>query len=175
MDIIDKINRFIGNTVAWLVVLMVFGTLYNVVARYFFGSFSIPLGEAVAIMNAMVFLLAAPLLLYLDQHVRVDVFYGRLSVRHQAVVDFLGTLFLLLPLCAFILYYSWQYVKNSWSQLEESSATGGLPALYLVKSLIIVVAVMLILQGISQLVHKYKLMKDPTLKHPEHQSEETLL
>lgn len=175
MDIIDKINRFIGNAVAWLVVLMVFGTLYNVVARYFFGSFSIPLGEAVAIMNAMVFLLAAPLLLYLDQHVRVDVFYGRLSVRHQAVVDFLGTLFLLLPLCAFILYYSWQYVKNSWSQLEESSATGGLPALYLVKSLIIVVAVMLILQGISQLVHKYKLMKDPTLKHPEHQSEETLL
>lgn len=175
MNLIDRINQIIGNAVAWLVLLMVFGTLYNVVARYFFGQFSIPLGEVVTIMNAVVFLLAAPLLLYLDQHVRVDVFYERLSTRGQAIVDFLGTLFLLLPLCGFILYYSWGYVEASWVQQEASAQTGGLPALYLVKSLIIVVAVMLILQGLSLLVHKAQLIKKPQTPHPEHHHEEPLL
>lgn len=167
MNFIDKLNRFIGNAVAWLVILMVFGTLYNVVARYYFEQYSIPLGELVIIMNAMVFLLAAPLLLYADQHVRVDVFYSRFSIRKKALVDFLGTLFFLLPLCGFILYYSWQYVSSSWKQLEGSGQTGGLEGLFLVKSLIIVVAVLLILQGFSMLAHKLQ-----TIRHPEKTTEQ---
>ncbi len=174
-NLIDKLNRFIGNAVAWLVLLMVIGTLYNVVSRYFFGSYSIPLGEAVAIMNAMVFLLAAPLLLQLDQHVRVDVFYSRMSVRMQSVVDFFGTLFFLLPLCGFLLYYSWGYVSSSWRIGESSSQTGGLPALYLVKTLILIVAGLLILQGLAMLVKKAQLIKNPRLEHIEHHHEETHL
>lgn len=168
MSLIDKINKWLGNAVAWLVVLMVLGTLYNVVARYFFSSYSIILGELVSIMNAMVFLLASPLLLYLDKHVRVDVFYSQLSVKKQAAVDLFGTLFFLLPLCGFVLFYSWHYVLSSWQILEESSQTGGLPGLFLVKSLIIMVAVLLFFQGISLLVHKYLLFKDPSRKHPEY-------
>lgn len=172
MKIIDKLSQWIGNTVAWLVILMVLGTLYNVVARYYFEQYSIPLGELVIIMNAMVFLLASPLLLYLDQHVRVDVFYSRFSTQKQAVVDFFGTLLFLMPLCGFIIFYSWNYVHNSWMQHEESGQTGGLPGLYLVKSLIIVVAVLLVLQGLSMLVHKYRLMRNPKLAHTEHHPEE---
>lgn len=170
--LIDKLTRLIGNTVAWLVLLMVLGTLYNVVARYFFGQFSIPLSEAIIIMNAIVFLLAAPLLLQLDQHVRVDVFYSRFSVRKQAIVDFLGTLIFLLPLCGFILFYSWRYVAASWQQHEASSQTGGLPGLYLVKSLIVMVAVLLILQGISILAKKFQLIKNPNMTHIEHHHED---
>lgn len=175
MKFIDKLNEWIGNAVAWLVLLMVLGTLYNVVARYFFEQYSIPLGEAVIIMNAMVFMLAAPLLLRLDQHVRVDVFYSRFSPRGKAVVDLFGTLFLLFPLCGFILFYSWHYVVSSWQQHEESAQTGGLPALYLVKSLIIVMAVLLILQGISILVYKWRVIRNPKLALlEEHEMETTL-
>ncbi len=172
MKQIDKLNQFIGNAVAWLVILMVLGTLYNVVARYYFEHYSIPLGEAVIIMNAMVFLLAAPLLLHLDQHVRVDVFYSRLSARKQAIVDLLGTLFLLLPLCGFIIFYSWHYVMSSWQQLEESGQTGGLPGLYLFKSLIVIVAVLMFLQGLSMLVHKWQQMQHPEAPHIEHHHED---
>lgn len=175
MNIIDKINQFIGNSVAWLVLVMVLGTLYNVVARYYFASYSIPLSEAVTIMNAMVFLLSAPLLLYLDQHVRVDVFYSRLSERGKAIADLFGTLFFLFPFCGFILWYSWNYVVASWKQKEGSVQTGGLDGLYLVKSLIIVVAILMILQGISMLIHKIQLIKNPKLPHPEHHHEDSHL
>ncbi len=172
MRFIDKLNEIIGRTVAWLVILMVLGTLYNVIARYFFSSYSVELGELVIIMNSMVFLLAAPWLLHLDLHVRVDVFYSRLSTRQQAVIDFLGTLLLLLPFCAVIIFYSWHYVVSSWEVYEASSQTSGLPGLYLVKSLIILVAVLLFLQGISLLVQKYQLFKNPKQEHPEHHHEE---
>lgn len=172
MKFIDKINEIIGNAVAWLVLLMVVGTLYNVIGRYFFEHYSIPLGELVIIMNAMVFMLAAPLLLASDQHVRVDVFYSHFSTRKQAVVDFLGTLFLLFPLCGFIAFYSWNYVASSWQYKEASKETGGLEGLYLVKSLIILMVVLMIIQGLSLLVHKAKLVKNPKLSHKKHQLEE---
>lgn len=175
VNIIEKLTRIIGNTVAWLVILMVLGTLYNVVARYFFEHFSIPIGEAVTIMNAMVFLLAAPLLLQLNQHVRVDVFYARLPVKKQAVVDFFGTLFFLLPLCGFIIFSSWHYVLASWEQHESSAQTGGLPGLYLVKSLIILVSFLLILQGVALLIQKWQLFKDPKSAHTTRHNEEGLL
>ncbi len=172
MNFIDKLNRTIGNAVAWLVVLMVFGTLYNVVARYYFGQYSIPLGELVIIMNDMVFMLAVPLLLHLDQHVRVDVFYSNFSTKKQAIIDFLGTLFLLFPLCGFILYYSLGYVISSWGQKEGSQQTGGLEGLYLVKSIIIVMVILLILQGLSLLVKKFLLIKNPQIPHIEHHHED---
>lgn len=175
MKFIDKINETIGNAMAWLVLLMVIGTLYNVVGRYFFEHYSIPLGELVIIMNAMVFMLAAPLLLALDRHVRVDVFYSHFSTRQQAVVDFLGTLLLLFPLCGFIAFYSWDYVASSWRIQEASKETGGLEGLYLVKSLIIIMVVLMVLQGFSLLVHKAKLIKKPELAHNKHQSEEPSL
>ncbi|MGY0398748.1 MAG: TRAP transporter small permease subunit [Ostreibacterium sp.] len=175
MNFIDKLNRFIGNAVAWLVILIVSGTLYNVIARYFFQSFSVPLSEIVSIMNAIVFLLSAPLLLYLDQHVRLDIFYARLSTRRQAMVDIFGTLFFLFPFCIFILYYSWNYVAASWAQHETSAQTGGLGGLYLVKSLIMIVAILLLLQGISQLIHKFQLIKNPKQSHLEPHHKETSL
>lgn len=175
MKFIDRMNQIIGHAVAWLIIVMVLGTFYNVVARYFFESFSLPLGELVIDLNAMVFLLASPMLLYLDQHVRVDIFYGRFSPRQQAIVDLFGTLFLLLPLCGFILYYSWGFVASSWADNEASGETGGLPALYLVKSLIIIFAVLLFLQGLSMLIKKLALIKNPTMPHIEHHHEEAPL
>ncbi len=159
IKIIDNINRWIGAAVAWLTLLMVLGTLYNVVTRSLLQQYSMGLGEVVGIMNNMVFLLAAPLLLQLDQHVRVDVFYSRMSSQKKALVDLLGTIFMLLPFCGFILYYSWGYVLASWQQNEASRQTDGLPALYLVKTLILIFAVLLVLQGIAIILKKWHLLR----------------
>jgi len=81
--------------------------------------------------------------------VRVDVFYRPAGIRYKAWVDLLGSLFLLLPLVLVVLYESWPYVAESWSKLEESREAGGMPGLYLLKSVILLFAVLVGLQGLS--------------------------
>jgi TRAP-type mannitol/chloroaromatic compound transport system permease small subunit len=84
--------------------------------------------------------------------VRVDIFYQQFSPRRKALVDSLGTLLFLLPVCLFLGWASWDYVTNSWSTLEGSSESGGLKFVYLQKTIILVLVISLILQGIADLI-----------------------
>jgi len=101
-------------------------------------------------LHAAVFMLGAGWTLRQDGHVRVDVFYRRMSPRQQALVDLAGTLVFLLPLCGYLLVESLPYVINSWRILERSREAGGLPGLYLVKSLIPLMALLLGLAGVAE-------------------------
>lgn len=157
--IIDKTNEAIGKTVRWLLILMVFGTFANVVWRYVFEKYSIPLNESVIIMNSMVFMLGAAYALQTNQHVRVDVFYEKFSIKKKAVADLIGTIFFLLPMCGFLLYSSWGYALSSWQIHEASANTGGLPGLYLVKTIIPLTAFLMFLQGLSDIVSNIKKIK----------------
>ncbi len=149
---IETINNGIGRAVSWLTVLMVLTTFIVVVLRYVFDSGWIALQESVVYMHSLVFMLAAAYTLNHDGHVRVDIFYQRFSVKQRAWVDCLGALFLLLPVSGFIIWSSWHYVTESWSVLEGSRHSGGLPGLFLLKSLIIVMAAQLALQAIAMFV-----------------------
>jgi TRAP-type mannitol/chloroaromatic compound transport system permease small subunit len=100
-------------------------------------------------MHSVVFLLGAAYTLKADEHVRVDIFYRGMSVRRRALVDLAGTVLFLLPLCAFLLVESWQYVSVSWRIAERSREAGGLPMLYLLKAVIPLMAVLLALQGVA--------------------------
>ena len=154
--IIDQINDIIGKVASWLVVSMVFVTFGIVVMRYVFNIGSIQAQESVIYMHATLFLLAAATTLKQDAHVRVDIFYGKMTIKKQAIVNFLGNLFLLIPVCAFILWSSWEYVTDAWEIKETSREAGGLPGVYLVKTLIIIFSSMLILQGIAEMVKSAK-------------------
>ena len=88
-----------------------------------------------------------------DGHVRVDIVYRRLSYRGKALVNLLGTLLLLLPVCFYIIASSWEYVAFSWSLREGSQEAGGLDAVYLLKTAIPVMAMLLLLQGIAIALH----------------------
>ena len=72
-----------------------------------------------------------------------------MSERRKAVINLAGTILFLLPLCAFLLVESWQYVATSWRIAERSREAGGLPMIYLLKTVIPVMAVLLALQGLS--------------------------
>lgn len=150
--VIQKINflsEFIGKTISWLTLAMVLVTFFIVILRKFFDVGWIWLQESVTWMHAAVFMLAAAYTLKFDEHVRVDIFYTRMSEYKKAWVDFFGTLFLLLPICIFILWSSWDYVFESWSIREASWQSGGLPALYLLKAIIPLTALLLLLQALS--------------------------
>ncbi|MBT8141423.1 MAG: TRAP transporter small permease subunit [Gammaproteobacteria bacterium] len=137
----------LGRTVSWLTLFMVLVTFAIVVLRKFFDLGWIWLQESVTWMHALVFMLAAAYTLNADEHVRVDIFYTRCSPRTKAYVDLVGAIVLLLPLCAFIAWSSWDYVSESWRIRETSWQSGGLPALYLLKAVIPLTAILLGLLG----------------------------
>lgn len=147
--LLDGINEWTGRAVSWLSLLMVLVTFAVVVLRYVFDLGWIWLQESVTFMHGALFLIGAAYTLKHEGHVRVDIFYQRFSPRHQAWVDLLGSLLLLVPVCLFIFSVSWDYVVQSWSLHEGSREAGGLDGVYLFKSLILVMAGLLLLQGLS--------------------------
>jgi len=108
--------------------------------------------ESVIYMYALVFLIGIPYTLKHDGHVRVDIFYSKMSPRSKAWVNLSGTVFLLIPVTVFIAWVSWDYVAASWALKEESGEAGGLPGVYLLKATILLMTFLLLIQGISQLL-----------------------
>lgn len=148
-DRVDRLNEGIGRTASWLTVAMVVVTCVVVVARYFFDAGWIWLQETVTWMHSLVFMLAAAWALSLDEQVRVDVFYRDMPARRRAMVDIGGVFLLLIPFCIFLLVSSYGYVSTSWRIGEASREAGGLPGLFLLKGVILVMPVLLILQGLA--------------------------
>ena len=161
MDALERINVIVGRAVSWLTVVMVITTFFIVVMRYLFDSGWIWLQETVIWMHAAVFMLAAAYTLAREEHVRVDIFYRRLSPRGRAMVDAAGTLFLLIPVALFLIIASWDYVMVSWQIHETSREAGGLiyPFPSMLKSLIPIMSIMLLLQGIVLLVRSVRQLR----------------
>jgi len=158
----DKIEDFIGLTgrlVSWLTLLMVLVTFLVLILRYIFEVGSIALQESVTYMHATVFLVGAAWTLQQDAHVRVDIFYCRCSDKIRALVNLLGSLLLLLPLMIFTVWISTDYVQDSWSVHEASREAGGLPGVYLLKTLIPVMAVLVALQGIANALRSIVILR----------------
>jgi len=162
-EFIDTLSEWTGRLIAWLTLAMVLVTCAVVVLRYAFNLGWIALQETITYLHTLVFMLGAAYTLRHDGHVRVDIFYRRLTPRGQAWVDLLGAVLLLLPVCVFILWISWEYVAASWSLHEGSRDAGGLPLVFLLKSVIPAMALLLLLQGIAQMLRSLLVL----LGHPE--------
>ena len=147
--LLDALAERIGRLVSWLTLGMVLATVTVVVMRYAAGMGLIWLQESINWMHSLVFMLGAAYTLKADEHVRVDILYRGMSERRKAIINLAGTILFLLPLCAFLLVESWQYVATSWRIAERSREAGGLPMIYLLKTVIPLMAVLLALQGIS--------------------------
>ena len=147
---IDRLSTVIGRGAAWLVLAAVLLQFAVVVLRYAFGMGSIRLQESVIYAHALAFLLAAAWALKTDAHVRVDVFYGRASGRTRALIDLLGTFFLLAPTMILILWTSIPYAARAWAIMEGSQETAGLTFGFLLKSVIPLFAGLMLLQGAAQ-------------------------
>ncbi len=147
---LDRINLAVGTTVAWLVPVMAISTVVIVVLRYGFGIGAIALQEAVIYMHSAVFMLGAAMALQRDEHVRVDIFYRGYALQSKAWVNALGHIVFTLPVCLLIFSTSLGYVGESWSDLERSPEAGGIPAVFLLKTMIPITAVLLALQATAE-------------------------
>lgn len=187
VKLIDGLNDRVGRTVSWLMLGMVLMTCFVVILRYailanmdpwleaewFANSFGVPLvwlrenyvklQESYVWMHGITFMVGAGYTLLHDGHVRVDIFYRGASPRYQAKVNLIGCLLLLLPVLTVIGYYSYPYVADSWSKLEESREAGGLPGLFLLKSMLLVFVALMVLQAISLMARSILVLTN----HPE--------
>lgn len=135
-----------GRSVSWLLLAMVLVTFTIVVLRYGFNLGWIWLQETVVYMHSAVFLLAVAWAFQADEHVRVDIFYRDKSPRHKAWVNLLGTLLFVVPFSVYLLSMGWNYVSSSWAVFEGSREAGGLNFVYILKSLMLALPVLLLLQ-----------------------------
>lgn len=150
--LIDASTDLLGRSAAWLTVGMVLLMALIVALRYLFQTGSIAMQESVIYVNALIFTLGAAYTLKEQGHVRVDILYNRLGVKQKALVDLLGGLVFLLPFAGFIIWESWDYVSVSWRIREGSAELSGLPYVYLLKATIFLLALLLIIQGISEIL-----------------------
>ena len=155
---IDAFTDRCGRLLAWLTLGMAVTTALIVVLRYGFNIGSIMAQESVIYMHGALFLLGAAYALKTGAHVRVDIFYRNFDPRTKAWVNSLGGVVFLLPLCVFILVSSWDYVSESWGMWERSPEPGGIPAVYLLKSLLPLAAINLALQGVAEILRSALLL-----------------
>lgn len=148
----NKINDITAQIVSWFTLAMVVLLALNILSGWLFKFNSILVTELITWMHSAIFLLATAYTLNKDEHVRVDIFYRKMSVKKKAIVDLLGTVFFLIPISLFILWSSWSYIILSWRLNEQSPEAGGMPAIFILKSLLIIMPVLLIFESFNQLI-----------------------
>ena len=146
---IDALNDYVGRAVAWTTLLLVLVTFVDVVMRYFFNTSYVFTQELEWHVFAFIFLVGAGYTLKNDGHVRVEVFYGKLSRKGRAWTNLIGVLFFLIPSCLMFIKTSIPFVVKSFEIMEGSPDPGGIPYRFLLKSCIPVGYTLLLLQGIS--------------------------
>ena len=158
---IDRVVAAVGRAATWCCLYIVLAEFAVVVLRYAFGMGSIRLQESVLYAHAALFMLAAAWTLQVGGHVRVDVFYAQASPRRRAVIDLVGAVIFLFPFAIAVAVLSLPYVERSWTILEGSRETSGLPFVYLLKTLIPLFAFLIGLQGIAQAIRAALVLTGP--------------
>jgi TRAP-type mannitol/chloroaromatic compound transport system permease small subunit len=160
---IDRLNEAVGRAVSWASLAMVVIAGFVVVARYGFAWGRVWLQESYVWLHGTLFMLGAAYTLRHDAHVRVDIFYRPAGARFKAWVDLLGSLFLLAPVVVYVAIVSLPYVIHSWLGLEASREAGGLPALFLLKTVILLFCGLILLQGLALAARSFLVLRG----HPE--------
>ena len=144
----------LGDVLAILILLMIVISFLTVLVHYLFNVISIPVQELIIYLHSSVFMLGIVYAYHHNKHVRIDIFYQNLAVNKKKKINQLGTILLLIPLFVFIFYASFDYVFSSWSKLEGSPESGGLPFVYGLKTLILILPVSMILLSIFKIFRK---------------------
>lgn len=165
-DEIDRITAVVGRIATWCALYVVLAEFAVVVLRYALGFGSIRLQESVLYAHAGLFMLAAAWTLQTGGHVRVDIFYSRATARGRAAIDLLGAVVFLLPFAAVLFALTLPYVERSWRIFEASPQPSGLPFVYLLKTVILVFAALIGLQGVAQALRAALVLGTPSRQRP---------
>lgn len=161
---VSRLNNWIGKNTAWLTTVLVALVCFDVTQRYIFKTTSVAFLDLEWHLFALVFLFCAGYSLRHDKHVRVDVFYMKMSAPQKAWINLLGSIIFLIPFCVVVIYAAWKYTLVSYGYLEGSPDPGGLPARYMIKGAIPVGFVFLLLQAIALLLESVLVLMGEDLR-----------
>lgn len=157
--LIDALNERVGRLTYWLILLAVIISSGNAVVRYTLDTSSNAWLEVQWYLFSAVFLLCAGYTWLRNEHIRIDIIGGRFSERGQTWIDIFGDLVFLLPMATFIMWLSWPMVLDAYVRGEMSGDAGGLIR-WPVKLLIPVGFLLLVLQGLSELIKRIAFLMD---------------
>jgi len=158
VNLVDSLSDRIGHFIGWMTTLMVLVVFYDTVMRYAFNRGNVALQELEWHLFAIVFLVGAAYTLKHGGHVRVDILYVNLSEKTKAWIDFIGVFIFLIPFSVMVIISTKGFIMNSWAVREVSPDPGGLPAYYIIKSMIPLGFSLLIVQGLSEAAKNFMIL-----------------
>ena len=167
LNILRKIIDGVGNFCSLLMILMVLNVFYDVIMRYFYNDVSIGMQELEWHLFAAMFMFGIAYTFKEDGHVRVDVFYDKMSVKWQAFINIFGAIAFALPITLLILYFSIDYTYQAYQMGEGSADPGGLPHRWIIRSVIPVSSGFLILSIVYVLLSQIEKLRSSGFKESQ--------
>lgn len=157
--IVDAATNWLGRRIAWLILAAVVISALNATVRKVFDTSSNSWLELQWVLFSLVFLLCSPWTLLANEHIRIDIVNNLLPKRWRHWIDTVGHTFFLLPLCVIMIITGGPFFMRSFEINEQSGNAGGLPQ-WPAKSLVIVAFMLLLIQGLSELIKRVSVMRD---------------
>ena len=153
---ITRINRFVGEKIAWLIVPIFLLLILDVAMRYLVGRPAIWTSELAELVFGVYAVLGGGYLLVQRAHVNVDIFYGKFSVKKKARVDVATSLLFFLFLAVLL----WQGSSMAWESMEklETSQSIWNPHVWPVKMAVPIAGTLVLLQGLVRLASDIRVL-----------------
>jgi TRAP-type mannitol/chloroaromatic compound transport system permease small subunit len=159
IDLLEGINERVGRWSAWLSTVLVLLVFFNVFTRYVLNEPMAWSKELEWHVFALLFLLAAGYAFKHDRHVRVDLFYEKMTARDQALVNFWGTMLFLIPWCLLIIWTGFRYAYQAYLIDEGSPEANGLANRWIIKFAIPLGMTFLLTQGLAALLRAWRTLR----------------
>jgi TRAP-type mannitol/chloroaromatic compound transport system permease small subunit len=154
---IDAFNTVVGRWLSWLIIAAVVISSVNAVVRKLLDMSSNSFLELQWVLFSVVFMLCSPWTLLSNEHIRIDIINHSLPLKLRGWIDMIGHVFFLMPFAIVLLWWSIPFFLVSYHQNEQSFSAGGLPQ-WPAKALIMIMCVLLIVQGVSEIIKRFAMM-----------------
>ena len=150
LSVIDSISIWSGKMASWLVLLVICFIIYEILMRYVFHLPTLWVSESMVFGAGLTYVIGAAWALQDNRHVKIDLIYGRLTLRQRAVIDSITFVFFALYMGVF-LWATSEYARRSVSVLETSGSAWD-PPVYPIKLALVGGVILLLLQGIAKFI-----------------------
>ena len=156
----EQIMNIISKLLVYILLSMIVLVILTIFLRYFFSIGSISIQELIMYFHASIFMLGISYTYKENSHVKIDIFYNKLSEKNKTILSLIGVILLIIPFGIFIIFISFDMVSSSWSIFEGSSEAGGLDLVFILKSLIPLSGFLILLQALSELFKNLQILKN---------------